>query len=234
MKKFTIYKLLQVGEFPHQVMILRGGVGGSLMCGGSLISPNKVLTAGHCCDGQSSSRLAVRVGAHHLYEEDPGQMDIAVSEVHLHENYDSWTIQNDICMLDLAEDANFGNENIAAIDIPSADLEYENGQLCTVSGWGTTSEGGSLAKVLMKVELPVVSDAKCRDAYGQNDIADSMICAGTDEGGKDSCQGDSGGPLMCGFGLDGIVSWGYGCAQPGFPGVYTQTSYFVSWINSHM
>ena len=100
-------------------------------------------------------------------------------------------------MLDLAEDANFGNENIAAIDIPSADLEYENGHLCTVSGWGTTSEGGSLAKVLMKVEVPVVSDAKCRDAYGQSDIADSMICAGTDEGGKDSCQGDSGGPLMC-------------------------------------
>merc|ERR1712133_55125 len=97
-----------------------------------------------------------------------------------------------------------------------------------------TSEGGNLARQLMKVDVPVVSDDDCRDAYGQNDIADSMICAGLDAGGKDSCQGDSGGPFMCGFGLDGIVSWGYGCAQPGFPGVYTQTSYFVSWINSHM
>merc|ERR1712098_709410 len=53
---------------------------------------------------------------------------------------------------------------------------------------------------------PVVSDDDCRDAYGQNDIADSMICAGLDAGGKDSCQGDSGGPFMCGFGLDGVVS----------------------------
>ena len=39
------------GEFPHQIALLRGGVGGSLICGGSLIGPMKVVTAGHCCDG---------------------------------------------------------------------------------------------------------------------------------------------------------------------------------------
>ena len=39
------------GEFPHQIMLLRGGVGGSLMCGGSLVAPDRVVTAGHCCDG---------------------------------------------------------------------------------------------------------------------------------------------------------------------------------------
>merc|ERR1712071_349534 len=75
----------------------------------------------------------------------------------------------------------------------------------------------------------LVSDDHCRDSYGQDDIADSMICAGLDEGGKDSCQGDSGGPFMCGSELSGVVSWGYGCAEAGFPGVYTQTSYFISW-----
>merc|ERR1711976_371417 len=188
------------GEFPHQIALLRGGVGGSLMCGGSLVAADRFITAGHCCDGQSASRLGVRVGSHNLYEDDPDQADIAVD----------------------------------TIGIPSSGQEYPSGHMCTVSGWGTTSEGGSLACTLMKVEVPVVSDDDCRDAYGQNDIAASMICAGLDAGGKVSCQGDSGGPFMCGFGLDGIVSWGYGCAQPGFPGVYTQTSYFVSWINSHM
>lgn len=39
------------GEFPHQIALLRGGVGGSLMCGGSLVKDNMVVTAGHCCDG---------------------------------------------------------------------------------------------------------------------------------------------------------------------------------------
>ena len=53
-----------------------------------------------------------------------------------------------------------------------------------MSGWGTTTEGGSLGKVLMKVTVPVVSDDDCRDAYGQSEVADSMICAGLDQGGK--------------------------------------------------
>merc|ERR1712121_84459 len=79
-----------VGEFPHQIALLRGGVGGSLMCGGSLIAADKVVTAGHCCDGQSASRLGVRVGNHHLYSDDPDQKDIAVSRVNLHPDYDSW------------------------------------------------------------------------------------------------------------------------------------------------
>merc|ERR1712117_760573 len=57
-----------VGEFPHQIALLRGGVGGSLMCGGSLVAADRVITAGHCCDGQSASRLGVRVGSHNLYE----------------------------------------------------------------------------------------------------------------------------------------------------------------------
>merc|ERR1712145_26601 len=62
--------------------------------------------------------------------------------------------------------------------------EYAEGTICTVSGWGTTTEGGSLARVLQKVDVPVVSDDHCRDSYGQNDITDSMICAGLDRAAR--------------------------------------------------
>merc|ERR1712098_79328 len=118
------------GEFPHQIALLRGGVGGSLMCGGSLVSADRVITAGHCCDGQSASRLGVRVGSQNLYEDDEDQMDIAV----------------------------LSSQFIDVIALPSSGEEYSAGTVCTVSGWGTTSEGGSLGRVLQKVDVPVVSD----------------------------------------------------------------------------
>merc|ERR1719481_2458515 len=145
-----------------------------------------VVTAGHCCDGQSASRLGVRVGNHHLYQDDPDQADIAVAKVMLHEQYDSWTISNDICLLELDGTADFGSSVIGKIGLPYDGEEYSAGTTCTVSGWGTTSEGGSLAKVLMKVDVPVVSDDDCRGSYGQSEIADSMICAGLDAVGKET------------------------------------------------
>ena len=52
------------------------------------------------------------MGSYHLYEEDPAQRDIAVSAVHLHPEYSSWTMENDICILDLAEEADLSDPNI--------------------------------------------------------------------------------------------------------------------------
>jgi hypothetical protein len=64
-----------------------------------------------------------------------------------------------------------------------------------------------------------------------------VVCAGLEEGGKDSCQGDSGGPRLELFDGEyiqvGITSWGggIGCAEPNSPGDYTRVSGFKSWID---
>ncbi|XP_008336629.1 trypsin-2-like, partial [Cynoglossus semilaevis] len=77
---------------------------------------------------------------------------------------------------------------------------------------------------LQCLDLPILSDSDCRNSY-PGMITNAMFCAGYLEGGKDSCQGDSGGPVVCNGELQGVVSWGYGCAEKDHPGVYAK----VSW-----
>jgi trypsin len=143
----------------------------------------------------------------------------------LHESYNSGTFENDISLLKVGTPLVF-DDFVSGVTLP-AQLQSFTGD-AVVSGWGTLTSGGSSPDTLQYVTVPIVSDEVCDADYLLSDIYPSMICAG--EAGKDSCQGDSGGPLMCGEYLCGIVSWGRGCAEEGYPGVYTEVSYFVDWI----
>ena len=96
---------------------------------------------------------------------------------------------------------------------------------------------------LQDVDITLMSQDYCVDnSYMESSFLDeSMFCAGTldndgdglIDGGKDSCQGDSGGPVICAENgvpfLTGVVSWGFGCADEGYPGVYADVSYVKSW-----
>ncbi|XP_072044563.1 trypsin-1-like [Amphiura filiformis] len=112
--------------------------------------------------------------------------------------------------------------------------DFRAGKPVTTTGWGTTSEGGLQNPYLFEVTVPVVDQQECIHNYYPEPITDDMICAGLPEGGKDACQGDSGGPLVGLIGdrwyLGGVVSWGYGCARPELPGVYTRVTEFEDWI----
>jgi trypsin len=124
-----------------------------------------------------------------------------------------------------------------SIDIagPSEAALWAAGRPTVVSGWGDTTPGvpGGASDTLLKATTPIISDAACSaSGYGSDFHSNSMVCAGFLAGGIDSCQGDSGGPLQApGFAgaapvhrLAGVVSFGIGCAQPDFPGVYTRVA----------
>lgn len=72
--------------------------------------------------------------------------------------------------------------------LPALGQEYVPGDLADVSGWGTLTEGGSSSTRLQVVQVPLVSLAECRAAYGTSSVTDRMVCAGYPEGGKDACQ----------------------------------------------
>ncbi|XP_041427111.1 trypsin [Xenopus laevis] len=106
------------------------------------------------------------------------------------------------------------------------------GTSCLISGWGNTlSNGSNYPDLLQCLNAPILTDAQCNSAY-PGEITANMICVGYMEGGKDSCQGDSGGPVVCNGQLQGVVSWGYGCAQRNYPGVYTKVCNYNAWIQN--
>jgi len=201
------------------------------ICGGSIISNNRVLTAAHCTVNFKASDLNVAAGQHRTGSDtDDNEQTSDISDAVECPRYSTVTLNNDFSVLKLARSFTL-NDYVKKIGFSACD-DYKP---VTVAGWGATSEGGSAATTLKKLTVPVISNSECNKPYN-GDITDSMICAGKLEGGEDSCQGDSGGPLFQGSGdnakLVGVVSWGIGCARPNYPGVYARVTKEQSWINS--
>jgi len=210
------------GEFPWMVSIQVG----SHICGGAIINANWIVTAAHCAE-YAANRYTIVAGEHNQNVNEGSEQSRSVAQIIRHPNYNANTYANDIAVMRLSSAFTLGTY-VRAATLPSSGAGV-SGNL-VVCGWGTTSQGGSLSAILLKVTVPFVNTATCQQAYG-NQIVAGMICAGT--GGKDSCQGDSGGPLHSGNTLVGIVSWGYGCAVAGYPGVYASVPYYRSWIQQH-
>ena len=94
-------------------------------------------------------------------------------------------------------------------------------------------EGAPVSDDLMYVDMEILEDSYCLSRYEDLFEPTTMLCAGYKSGGKDSCQGDSGGGLVCDGKLTGVVSYGTGCALPGYAGVYMEVSYYADWIEEN-
>merc|ERR1712168_1282510 len=134
------------GEFPWQIslrvpyeppfQILKGHI-----CGGTLIGNQYVLSAAHCFYDKSDklrkkNDFTVRVGEWHQNSNDGTEKDFAISEIHIHENYDPISVSNDIALIKLAKPVDFSSDYAGPACLPPAGKDYRGSQNCILSGWG--------------------------------------------------------------------------------------------------
>ncbi|XP_064115567.1 trypsin alpha-3-like [Macrobrachium nipponense] len=220
------------GAYPWLVLVRVYDVGSVMECGGSIVTKQHVVTAAHCFEFSGIKEVVITAGEHNLDSSTEAVTQVITAKDYFqHPKYDSINQMNDIAIAVLKKPLKW-TKNVKPICLPTQ--TNFDGKVARVAGWGTLSYSGTLPSTLQEVAVKVQPLGKCKKSYSKASftVKTTNICAASP--GKDACQGDSGGPLMILTGktwsMIGIVSFGIGCAEVGYPGVYTRVSSYKQWI----
>ncbi|XP_077485203.1 transmembrane protease serine 9-like [Amblyomma americanum] len=243
-------RVADVGAWPWMAAIYEKTEGAepAMICGGALVTDRHVLTAATCLSRDTGGKqptaqmLTVRLGDHDLNStnDQTAPVDVQVSDLVRHPDYAQSTYTNDIALLVLSEPVTW-SRFVQPVCLPFGPLASETleGRNAFIIGWGATKFGYDGSSELRQAQIPIWTEDDCKKAYQRYlVITKEQLCAGDNRGESDACQGDSGGPLLLPYEgryyVVGIISWGKGCAIPGFPGVYTRVSAYLDWLRNEL
>ncbi|KAK5639840.1 hypothetical protein RI129_010651 [Pyrocoelia pectoralis] len=205
-------EVVNIEDYPYQVSLKYQYFH---ICGGSIIGPNKVLTAAHCTSERSVSNFIIIHSSN--THTPPEGVEMRAASIAQHPKFNPLDKSYDVSIITLPE--NIKESDIAKpIKMVEADaVEGNRKAVCT--GWGLLMPGTFLQNELRAVEVEEVDRMECNNSYN-GAITDTMICFAS-------------GPLVVDGKQVGIVSWGYGCADPNYPGVYSHVAALRTFIDQN-
>ncbi|KAJ2947406.1 hypothetical protein O0L34_g17185 [Tuta absoluta] len=218
--------------YPWTVAILKND---RMHCGGAIVTNKHVLSAGHCFKWDNFTTMEALLGLDN-FDDLRNVAKRTFIDVMIHEKFTSTAVrdENDIAIATLDKPVVF-SETIVPVCLPQRGQDF-TGLIGTIVGWGRMGTEMSSSRALLKASLRLLSYEECLNSKLKDHLKPTMMCAFSK--GKDGCQGDSGGPLLVfepsgKYVQAGVVSWGIGCADPKYPGVYTKVCDYIDWILKH-
>lgn len=210
------------------------------ICGGAILSPDWILTAGHCLYGSNSRSLEVVAGAHNLaVNETTTQQRRTIKKTVIYPKYKGGVAPYDIALIQLTQPIQM-TVAVQKIQLPRDRNHLPRGW-ATLYGWGSMSRTSTpkLPKTLQMMTVPIIAPSLCSAVLNAEElelISDELtICTGPTDGTPSACNGDSGSALSQGNSVIGVVSWGRSpCGSSNSASVYTRVSTYNNWIRKTM
>lgn len=216
------------GDAPYQISLQT--LTGSHLCGGAIVAPNWILTAGHCVSGWPAGRLQVAVGS--IRYTQPGALHYP-AHIYLHCSFDRPKYQNDIALLRLNESIVF---DALTQPVPLAAEAWPRGtSQLQFFGWGRQSAAGDTPTRLQRVQQQHITRQECESrlaGYDDVELGACQVCVFR-QLNIGACHGDSGGPLIYNDTLIGILNFMVPCAQ-GVPDIFMSVRYYTDWMRQVM
>ncbi|OXB60895.1 hypothetical protein ASZ78_014447, partial [Callipepla squamata] len=174
------------GEWPWQASLQ---VRGRHICGGTLIADRWVVSAAHCFQDErlaSPSVWTVYLGKYFQNISSHTEVSFKVIRLFLHPYYEEDSHDYDVALLQLDHPV-ITSPFIQPICLPASSHLFEPGLHCWITGWGALKEGGHISNILQKVDVQIIQQDICSEAYHYM-ISPRMLCAGYNKGKKDACQ----------------------------------------------